>query len=102
MLLLASRPSELKEALNSCRGAFLKLILDAVRKHPDKSDILVACGDVMMFKRGSLTAMTYATSTYRRVVTILEKGTDVVRLREIEGRLKKAQQTLAVCRDSEE
>ena len=36
-----------------------KLILDAVRKHPDESDILVACGDVMMFKRGSLTAMTY-------------------------------------------
>ena len=75
-----------------------QLILEAMRKHPDDSDILVACGDVMMFKPGSLTAMTYAESTYRRAVNILEKGTDVSRLRDIEDRLRHAQKNLVGCR----
>jgi tetratricopeptide (TPR) repeat protein len=74
------------------------LIFDAVRKYPDEPDILIACGDVMMTYPTSSTAMSNASAVYTRAVDILKRGMDIARLREIEGRLKRAQENLLQCK----
>jgi serine/threonine protein kinase len=75
-----------------------KLILDAVRKHPEEPDILIACGDVMMTYPGSSTAMSNAVAAYGRAVDILKKGVDIARAREIEGRLETAKHYLDMAK----
>ena len=75
-----------------------RLILDAVRKHPNEPDVLIACGDVMMVYPGSVTAMTNATDVYHRAIEIFQQlGSDVARLRDIEDRLNRARENLAHC-----
>jgi tetratricopeptide (TPR) repeat protein len=75
-----------------------ELTLEAVRRHPDEPDILIACGDVMMNDPTvSSTAMSNATAAYKRAVDILKRGIDIARLRETEGRLKQAQESLLQC-----
>ena len=44
---------------------------------------------------GSSTAMSNAVTAYSRAVTILEKGIDIARMREIEERLQRAKHYLA-------
>jgi tetratricopeptide (TPR) repeat protein len=74
------------------------LILDAVRKYPNELDILIACGDVMMWYPGSETAMSNAARAYQRAVEILRlNDSDIQRQREIEGRLRQAKENLAAC-----
>jgi Na+/phosphate symporter len=75
-------------------GDARELILDAVQKYPEEVDILIACGDVMMTYPTS--SMAIATVAYKR--TTLERGIDIARLREIEGRLKRAQENLLQCK----
>lgn len=75
-----------------------KLILEAVRKYPGEPDILIACGDVMMTHPDSSTAMSNAVAAYGRAVDILNKGIDIARTREIEGRLSQARNCLDRCR----
>lgn len=71
-------------------------ILDAVRNYPNELDILIACGDLMMWYPKSETAMSNAVTVYRRAVEILEiYGKDIQRQREIERRLLTAQANLA-------
>ena len=71
------------------------LILDAVRRHPDEPDILIACGDVMMEYPTVGMAMSNAITVYQRAVALLkEQGNDVARLRQIEGRLRQAKDNL--------
>ena len=74
------------------------MILDAVEKYPDESDIMVACGDVMMTYPDSSTAMSNAVTSYSRAVEILNNGIDIARTREIEARLNQARQHLDRCK----
>lgn len=74
------------------------LILDAVRKYPNELDILIACGDLMMWYPGSETAMSNAIRAYHRAAEILRlNASDIQRQREIEGRLRQAQENLRAC-----
>jgi tetratricopeptide (TPR) repeat protein len=75
-----------------------KLILAAVREHPDEPDILIACGDVMMAYPESSTAMSNAVAAYGRAVDILKKDIDIARTREIEGRLRQAEHCLELAK----
>ena len=74
------------------------LILDAVRKYPNEPDILIACGDVMMWYPTVGMSMANAVTSYQRAVGLLKlNGNDIKRQREVEGRLRKAQENLAAC-----
>jgi tetratricopeptide (TPR) repeat protein len=75
-----------------------QLIRDAVRRHPDELEILIACGDVMMVYPNVGLAMANATEMYGQAAQILRHdGNDVVRLRKIGARLKGAQANLTHC-----
>ncbi len=74
------------------------LILDAVRKYPNELDILIACGDVMMWYPQSETAMSNASRAYLWAVEMLKlNDNDSQRQREIERRLRQAQENLVAC-----
>jgi hypothetical protein len=76
------------------------LIFDAVKKYPDEPDILVACGDVMMWFPTVLPAIENACSAYQRAIDILRtRWYSIDRQREIEGRLEIALQYRQKCRE---
>ena len=76
------------------------LILDAVKRYPNEPDILIACGDVMMWYPTVGTAMENACNVYQRAIDLLRTRWDNVdRQREIEGRLEIALQCRQKCPD---
>ncbi len=66
-----------------------RMILDAVRQYPNEPDILIACGDVMMWYPNVSIFMENACDAYERAVELLKTQWDMIdRQREIEGRLE--------------
>lgn len=74
------------------------LIMAASRQYPDEPDIWVACGDVWMTYPDSSTAMSNASVAYYNALGLLKRGNNVPRLREIEGRFRRAQENLERCK----